>query len=51
VLHSADELAGALKGEGMRVIEVISDRASGAALRRDLGQAAAAAVDRQLRAR
>ena len=51
VLRSSADLPGALKGGGLRVIEVAGDRASGAALRRRLAEAAAAAVDRRLRIR
>jgi 2-succinyl-5-enolpyruvyl-6-hydroxy-3-cyclohexene-1-carboxylate synthase len=43
VLRPAD-LPGALKGDGIRIVEVPADRAAGTALRRRLAEAAAAAI-------
>lgn len=43
------ELAGALKGAGLRIVEVAGDRAAGAALRRRLAEAAGTAISQQLR--
>ena len=44
VVRRAGDLPAALKGEGIRVVEVPADRAAGTALRRRLAEAAAAAV-------
>jgi 2-succinyl-5-enolpyruvyl-6-hydroxy-3-cyclohexene-1-carboxylate synthase len=41
----AADLPGALRGTGIRIVEVASDRAAGAALRARLARAAAAAID------
>ena len=40
----AADLPAALKGDGIRIVEVPADRAAGTALRRRLAEAAAAAV-------
>ena len=44
VVRRAGDLPAALKGDGIRVVEVPADRAAGTALRRRLAEAAAAAV-------
>jgi len=44
VVARASDLPAALKGEGIRVVEVPADRAAGTALRRRLAEAAAAAI-------
>ena len=43
-ISAPGELAGALAGTGLRLVEVRTDRAAGAALRAELSRAAAAAV-------
>jgi hypothetical protein len=43
VTHAADRPA-ALKGDGIRIVEVPADRAAGTALRRRLAEAATLAV-------
>jgi 2-succinyl-5-enolpyruvyl-6-hydroxy-3-cyclohexene-1-carboxylate synthase len=49
VVLRAGDLPAALKGDGIRIVEVPSDRAAGTALRRRLAEAAAAAVTALLR--
>ncbi len=44
VVERAADLPGALKGDGIRIVEVAADRAAGTALRRRLAEAAAAAI-------
>ncbi len=44
VLTRASDLPAALKGDGIRIVEVPADRAAGTALRRRLAEAAAAAL-------
>ena len=44
VVTRAADLPAALKGDGIRIVEVPADRAAGTALRRRLAEAAAAAV-------
>ena len=44
MLTRASDLPAALKGDGIRIVEVPADRAAGTALRRRLAEAAAAAL-------
>jgi 2-succinyl-5-enolpyruvyl-6-hydroxy-3-cyclohexene-1-carboxylate synthase len=48
VLADAADLPDALKGDGIRIVEVLADRAAGIALRQRLGEAAAAAITARL---
>ena len=48
VLADAADLPDALKGGGIRIVEVLADRATGIALRRRLEEAAAAAITARL---
>jgi len=48
VLAAAADLPDALKGDGIRIVEVLADRAAGITLRQRLGEAAAAAITARL---